>query len=130
MTSITYIIYIIISIAITIFVSRTLSKNGQVYLDDGFNGNQALAKSVNHMLVVGFYLLNIGFVLLRLQTNALIINIESMIVYLSANIGLVLMVLGGCHFLNMAVIHKFRESGMRRKRSEKPFVPPSDCVDF
>ncbi len=118
MTSITYITYIVISICITIFVSRTLSKNGQVYLDDGFNGNKELAKSVNHMLVVGFYLLNIGFVLIRLQTNNVIDNLESMIVYLSANIGLVLMVLGGCHFLNMVVIHKFRESGMRKHSNE------------
>ncbi len=113
-TSITYITYISISICITIFVSRTLSKNGQVYLNDGFNGDRELAKSVNHMLVVGFYLLNIGFVLLRMQTNKPIINIESMIVYLSSSVGLVLLVLGAFHFLNMLVIHKFRESGMKK----------------
>ena len=129
MTAITYITYIIISICITIFISRTLSKNGQVYLDDGFNGNKALAKSVNQMLVVGFYLLNIGFVLLRLQTNTEVMDFESMIVYLSANIGLVLMVLGGCHFLNMALIHKFRASGMKRHDNKQPDIR-KEMVDF
>ncbi len=113
-TSITYITYIIISIGITVFVSRTLSKNGEIYLIDGFNGNVELAKSVNHMLVVGFYLINVGFVLLRLQASNQLINFESMIIYLSANIGLVLLILGALHFFNMIVIHKFRENGLKK----------------
>ena len=113
-TSITYITYIAISIGITIFVSRTLSKNGKIYLIDGFNGNTELADSVNHMLVVGFYLLNIGFVLMQLQTKGPIADLESMIVYLSSNVGLVLVVLGAAHFFNMIVIHKFRESGLKK----------------
>ena len=117
MTSITYIVYIIISICVTIFVSRTLSKNGEVYLIDGFNGNKELAKSVNHMLVVGFYLLNIGFVLMRLQTNKPIINFETMITYLSANIGFVLVMLGALHFVNMILIHSFRDFGIKKATS-------------
>ena len=112
-TSVTYITYIVISVLITIFVSRTLSKNGEIYLVDGFNGNIELARSVNHMLVVGFYLLNLGFVLLRMQANQQINNLESMIIYLSSSLGLVLVVLGVAHFINMFVIHKFRELGLR-----------------
>jgi hypothetical protein len=95
-------------------VSKTLSKNGEIYLIDGFNGNAELAKSVNHMLVVGFYLLNIGFVLLRLKTNSFIIDLESMIVYLSTNIGFVLVILGAFHFFNMLIVHKFREAGLKK----------------
>lgn len=113
-TSITYMTYISISITITIFVSKTLSKNGEIYLIDGFNGNAELAKSVNHMLVVGFYLLNIGFVLLRLKTNSHIIDLESMIVYLSSSIGFVLLILGAFHFFNMLLVHKFREAGLKK----------------
>lgn len=113
-TSITYITYIIISVLITVFVSRTLSKNGEIYLIDGLDGNVELAKSVNHMLVVGFYLLNLGFVLLRMQSNRQVVDIESMIVYLSSSVGIVLVVLGAAHFFNMYVIHKFREAGLRK----------------
>ncbi len=113
-TSITYITYIIISVGITVFVSRTLSRNGEIYLIDGFNGNVELAKSVNHMLVVGFYLINVGFVLMRLQASNQLISFESMIIYLSSNIGLVLLILGALHFFNMIVIHKFRENGLKK----------------
>jgi len=114
-----YSAYILISIFITIFVSRTLSKNGEIYLIDGFNGNDALAKSVNHMLVVGFYLLNLGFVLLRMKSGQAINNIEGVIVYLSSGIGFVLFVLGIAHFFNMFVIHKFREGQTHKQQLEQ-----------
>lgn len=114
-----YCLYILISICITVFVSRTLSKNGEVYLIDGFNGNEALAKSINHMLVVGFYLLNLGFVLIRMKNNVRLDTIESVIIYLSSNIGLVLLVLGFAHFFNMFVIHKFRDNQIRQQTTDK-----------
>ncbi len=125
-----YLLYIGISIFITIFVSRTLSKNGEIYLIDGFKGNVDLAKSVNHMLVVGFYLLNLGFVLIRLKTNVDIANPSSLIAYLSSTIGFVLLVLGAMHFLNMLVIHKIRASAKHTERLENsiyttPPIPPT-----
>lgn len=103
-----YALYILISVCITVFVSKTLSKNGEIYLIDGFDGNVELAKSVNHMLVVGFYLLNLGFVLIRLKTGVAINSLGDLIVYLSSTIGFVLLVLGFAHFFNMLVIHKVR----------------------
>ena len=114
-TTIAYALYILCSITITIFVSRTLSKNGVIYLIDGFNGDEALAKSVNHMLVVGFYLLNLGFVLLRMEGNGNIANLENLLIYLSGNIGMVLLILGSMHFFNMYVIHRFRASNTTPK---------------
>lgn len=115
LTSATYITYITISLFITIFVSRTLSKNGEIYLIDGFGGNVDLAKSVNHMLVVGFYLLNLGFVLLRMRTGVDIATVEAMIVYLSSGLGFVLLALGIAHFFNMFVIYSFRKSYLAKR---------------
>src|SRR6185295_15719152 len=63
----TYLIYLAISVALTIWVARTLHKNGRVFLVDVFHGNDALADSVNHLLVVGFYLINFGYVTLALK---------------------------------------------------------------
>ena len=117
LTSTAYLLYIVISIFITIFVSRTLSQNGKIYLIDGFNGDEALAGSVNHMLVVGFYLLNLGFVLAKMKTGVQILNAEALIVYLSSTIGFVLLVLGGAHFFNMFAIHMFRRSHIERVNS-------------
>ena len=109
-TTSTYLIYIIATIFITVFVARTLSKNGEIYLIDGFDGNELLASSVNHMLVVGFYLLNLGFALLRMRTNTAIESVEGMVVYLSSGLGFVLFALGIAHFFNMYVISQFRKN--------------------
>ena len=56
-----YVVYLVLSIGITIWVAKTLFKNGKVFLHDIFHGNQALAESVNNLLLVGFYLVNVGY---------------------------------------------------------------------
>jgi hypothetical protein len=56
----TYLAYLLISVALTVWVARTLHRNGRIFLVDSFLGNEPLADSVNHLLVVGFYLINIG----------------------------------------------------------------------
>lgn len=63
----TYAIYLLVSVALTVWVARTLHKNGRIFLVDSFGGNEPLADSVNHLLVVGFYLMNIGYVTLALK---------------------------------------------------------------
>jgi len=65
-----YIAYLVVSVAATIWVARTLHRNGRPFLIDAFNGQEALADSVNHLLVVGFYLLNLGYVALAMKTGA------------------------------------------------------------
>jgi len=109
-TTLTYIIYITLSIGITVYVSRTLSKNGLPFLVNGFAGNRELAESTNHLLVVGFYLINLGFVLLRMRTGMVISDIDELIVYQASGLGLVLLILGAMHFFNMLVIHRFVRS--------------------
>ena len=118
-TSIAYATYIFISVLITILVSRTLSKNGEIYLIEGFGGDEQLAKSVNHMLVVGFYLLNLGFVLLRLQASNDLNSLDQLLLYIANNIGMVMFILGGMHFLNMFLIHRFRQAQIERKLNEQ-----------
>ena len=57
-----YFSYLAISVAVTVWVARTLHKSGRVFLLDAFHGNAELADSVNHLLVVGFYLVNVGYI--------------------------------------------------------------------
>ena len=117
-TSITYLLYISISLLITILVSRSLSLNGKTFLVDGFGGDETLATSVNHLLVVGFYLINMGFVLFRMRTGVIITSPEQTITYLASNLGAVLIILGLAHFFNMFVISRFRTSALRRNERQ------------
>jgi hypothetical protein len=110
----TYLAYLAISLALTVWVARTLHKNGRVFLVDSFLGNADLADSVNHLLVVGFYLMNIGFVSLALRYGARATDTETALEVLSSKIGLVLMVLGTMHFLNLFVFARLRRRALNR----------------
>ncbi len=107
MTETAYALYLLITIAITIWVARTLSKNGEVFLIQCFGHNAELAKSTNHLLVVGFYLVNIGFITLTLAIGAEPTTLTEAIRFLSGKVGLAVMVLGGMHFFNMSAIARF-----------------------
>jgi len=92
---------------------------------DAFHGKEALADSVNHLLVVGFYLVNIGFVALALKENVKPHDMEGAIELLSSKVGLVLIVLGGMHFMNMIVFSRMRR---RAIREVSPPVKPGAYV--
>jgi len=115
-----YIVYLLISLALTIWVARTLHKNGRIFLVDSFLGNEPLADSVNHLLVVGFYLINIGFVTLALKYGEKAVDAQSGLEILSSKVGLVLVVLGVMHFFNLFVFSRLRRRGLQSNRLPPP----------
>lgn len=121
-TTITYTTYLLISIAMTIWVARTLHQNGRVFLVRSFRGDEGLADSVNHLLVVGFYLINIGFIALFLQLELRPENIEGIFEAISRKVGVVLLVLGGMHFFNLFVFHRINQK--TELRDAPPPVKP------
>jgi hypothetical protein len=120
---ITYLLYLVISIALTVWVAQTLFKNGRLFLVDVFHGNEALADSVNHLLVVGFYLINLGYVSLMLKIGSVVDNPQASIEALSIKIGLVLLVLGAMHFFNLYLFTRIR------RRTQLPFAAPPVAPD-
>lgn len=103
----TYGAYILLSVLLTIWVAKTLHKNGRVFLVEVFGGgDESLADSVNHLLVVGFYLINFGYVTLALKIGMAITSTQEAIEALSYKVGLVLLVLGGMHFFNLLIFQR------------------------
>jgi hypothetical protein len=100
--------YLAISIAVTIWIARTLHKSGRVFLLDAFHGNAPLADSVNQLLVAGFYLINTGYIALALKTGDPLTNFRQVIELESGKIGIVLLILGGMHFFNIFALAKMR----------------------
>jgi hypothetical protein len=109
----TYLVYLLISLALTVWVGRTLHANGALFLVDVFGGNTELAKAVNHLLVVGFYLINLGFVSLTLRISDPPSSAQGSIESLSIKIGSVLLVLGVLHLGNVFVFSRMRMNAGR-----------------
>src|SRR5881397_3645725 len=95
----TYIAYLVITITLAMWVATTLFKNGKVFLVDIFSGNKELADSVNNLLLVGFYLINLGYAVYTLRIASGIVSLQDAIEMLSLKIGLIILILGGMHFL-------------------------------
>ena len=122
----TYLTYLAISIPLTVWVARTLHKSGRIFLVDAFLGNEPLADSVNHLLVVGFYLINIGFVSFALKSDDKPENMQGVLEVLSTKVGTVLLVLGAMHFFNLFVFSKMRRRAMLH--NAPPPIPPQGRV--
>ena len=104
-----YFTYLAISLVVTVWVARTLYTNGRIFLIDAFHGNTPLADSVNHLLVVGFYLINVGFVSIWLRSDATLSNLREAVQWVSGKIGIVLLVLGAMHFFNLFVFSRLQK---------------------
>jgi len=127
---ISYVVYLAISLSAAVWVARTLARNGRVFLVDAFQGKAELADSVNHLLVAGFYLVNIGYVTLALRTADTLANARQAIELVCDKIGVVLLVLGTMHFLNLYVFNQLRRRGERTAVPPPPrFVPTGRVLD-
>lgn len=130
-----YAFYAAISVTLTIWVANTLFRHGRRFLVDVFKGDEALADSVNHLLVVGFYLVNLGYVSLQLKLNDTPGSAAEVIEALAGKVGFVLVVLGVMHFGNVFVFTRLRQNANRPKVSPYPpvalgaaAVPPAPPV--
>jgi hypothetical protein len=122
----THVAYLTISVALTVWVARTLHEHGRIFLVEAFGGNEKLADSVNHLLVVGFYLINVGYICLMVKYGGHPQAMSNVIEELGTRVGGVLLVLGGMHFMNLFVFSRIRRRANLHK--QHPPVHPSQYV--
>lgn len=120
--AVVYAIYAVVSVVLTFFLARTLFRNGQVYLDAVFADDPRMAAAVNRLLVVGFYLVNIGYACLLLE-GGFAPNARAAIETLANKLGLLLMSLAVMHFVNMFVFHRMRRRARLLHETAPPIAP-------
>ena len=121
----TYAAYLAVTVPVTLWVGSTLRRNGRVFLLDVFDGDEDLASAVNHLLVVGFYLVNLGYVSIALKVGAEVSTATQAIEALSLKVGAVVLVLGVLHLGNLYVLNKLRRRAQISSRtSARPPVAP------
>ena len=113
-----YIAYAVVAVALTIGLARVLFRSGQVFLADVFKENPGMAEAVNRLLVVGFYLLNLGYAALIMKAEAAQTATAAAEV-LAWKLGALLISLGVMHFFNMWLFFR-----LRRKSKLAELPPP------
>jgi len=109
-----YLVYACASIGLTIWLARTLFKNGEVFLEEVFADNPRMASAVNRLLVVGFYLLNLGYAFLTLKAGNEVETRAAAVETLAVKLGSLLLVLGLMHMGNLYLFHRIRRRGQIR----------------
>lgn len=66
---IAYSIYIPTTIALNIWIARSLHKNTKAFLIERFQQNDALASSTNNLIQTGFYLIAFGFSFMKMRVR-------------------------------------------------------------
>lgn len=112
-----YATYALIAVGLTIWIARTLFKNGAVFLEEVFPDSPKMAEAVNRLLVVGFYLANLGYASLILKAEQPH-SVSDAIEALAQKLGLLLLSLGAMHFANLYVFYRIR------RRAKLSHLPP------
>jgi hypothetical protein len=113
-----YLVYATASLGLTFWLARTLFANGAIFLEDVFSDSPRLSEAVNRLLVVGFYLLNLGYALVTLKVGAVAVTPVGAIEVLAMKLGGLMLVLGAIHFANLYLFHRVR------RRSQIRLAPP------
>jgi hypothetical protein len=113
-----YAVYAAVAVAVTALLARTLFRNGAVFLEDVFADRPALAVAVNRLLVVGFYMLNMGYAFYVLRAGRGLDAFEA-IQYLVNRLALLLVTLAVLHFVNVFVFWR-----IRAHREQRQLPPP------
>ena len=115
-----YLVFAAISVGLIAWLGRTLSHNGAIFLRDVFEDSE-LAQAVNRLLVVGFYLFNLGFAC-TLLAGGEAASAERAIELLARKLGTLMLSLGAMHMLNLLLFHRIRR---RARLATEPPVAPS-----
>ena len=99
-----YIIYGIISIYVTLIVGYKFHKNGLLYIVQ-ITGNQEISESINNLLLILYYCLNIGYAIIVVSIWETVTNFQEMINSIGTHTGTIIILLALMHYFNLTWIY-------------------------
>jgi hypothetical protein len=105
MNTLAYILYLFITYLITVHVGLRFYRNGRVYILRLLHGDEKMTDSINHILLIGYYLLNLGYAALMINTWETISTWTELVASICTMTGKIMLTLAVIHFCNMAAIY-------------------------
>ncbi len=99
-----YLIYLPITTIITLWVGYILYKNGEPFILKQFNNDRETTLLINRILLVGYYLINLGYCFWIVSQWKTLDSVKIMLNSLSETIGIIVLGLGLMHYLNILVL--------------------------
>lgn len=99
-----YCIYLFFTFTIIVYVGQLCYKNGKVYSLQIFKGDIDLTNNTNNILLLCYYLFNLGYCLITIYSWQTLYSWKECINSVSIKAGLILMSLGALHLMNITIL--------------------------
>ncbi len=102
-----YSIYLSITAIIIIVVGQILYKNGNVFVTQLIPNHEELCKKVNTNLLLGYYLLNLGYCAITILSWEKIETANQLIGIIAYKTSIILFIIGILHYVNIFMITNY-----------------------
>lgn len=100
-----YAIYLSVTFYITVVVGYRFYKHGIHLILDLFTPNAIGAHAINKLLLVGYYLVNLGYLATSIRSWPTIASYQTMVSVLFKEVSILLLVLAILHYNNLFWLH-------------------------
>ena len=112
-----YLFFFPAMMALAVGVAQTCHRHGRPWMLGLFDDNEVLVDALNNILLVGCYLVNLGYIALVVAAWENVISIEQLFGTLGQHMATIVLVLAGLHYQNIAVLLIW--SHLKHRRSFK-----------
>jgi hypothetical protein len=102
-----YLIYFIITFFIIIKVGKICYNNGNIYVSQLIPNHEELCQRINQMLLIGYYLLNIGYCAMTIVSWQRIITTNHLIEIIASKSAIIIITIAVMHYLNIFLLTKY-----------------------
>lgn len=122
---VSYLFFFPTMVALAIWVARTAHRNGEVWLMEIFQGDGRLVRAINDTLLIGCYVVNIGYIALVISRWGEIESLAQMLALLSERFALIVFTLAFLHYMNISVLLVWARYH-RQQHGQAPHVDAED----
>ena len=102
-----YLIYLAITTFIIVKVGKICYQNGNIYVAQLIPNHADLCQKTNQILLVGYYLLNIGYCAMTLISWAKITTLHQLIEDIAFKSAIIIAVIAIMNYLNIFILTKY-----------------------
>lgn len=102
-----YFIFLLITTYIIIVVGKICYRNGNVFVLELIPDHEELCQQINKMLLIGYYLINIGYCAMTLISWSTITILAELIATISAKTAIIVGILAVLHYLNIFILTNY-----------------------
>lgn len=101
----TYCIYLPIIAVIMVKVGWMFYTHGEIFLLHLFHNDQTVVKPINNLLLIGYYLVNIGYAIITIAFWETVDTLPQILNTLSEHLGIIIIGLAVLHYNNVLCLN-------------------------